>query len=183
MYSECREAAFDVEKRSIVVLISLFSDWMPSTSDESKPKTLKMMGNRRRAAVVVLGDLGRSPRMQYHALSLANQVLISIISLVGFWYSFDIPAGFPPSLCISMSTIPRSSCWLGLPFLLKIALTYTGFCKARKLYLCISYEDFQRIAMCQVWLLTCSCWQTCQSHVSLNNLCCGACALAYFPLY
>lgn len=29
---------------------------------------------RGRAAVVVLGDLGRSPRMQYHALSLARQV-------------------------------------------------------------------------------------------------------------
>lgn len=27
-----------------------------------------------RAAVVVLGDIGRSPRMQYHALSLARQV-------------------------------------------------------------------------------------------------------------
>lgn len=27
-----------------------------------------------RAAVVVLGDIGRSPRMQYHALSLAHQV-------------------------------------------------------------------------------------------------------------
>ena len=29
---------------------------------------------RGRAAVVVLGDIGRSPRMQYHALSLAEQV-------------------------------------------------------------------------------------------------------------
>jgi len=29
---------------------------------------------RPRAAVVVLGDVGRSPRMQYHALSLAEQV-------------------------------------------------------------------------------------------------------------
>ena len=29
---------------------------------------------RRRACVVVLGDLGRSPRMQYQALSLARQV-------------------------------------------------------------------------------------------------------------
>uniref|UniRef100_A0A0D9VQ97 Uncharacterized protein n=1 Tax=Leersia perrieri TaxID=77586 RepID=A0A0D9VQ97_9ORYZ len=28
---------------------------------------------RKRAAVVVLGDIGRSPRMQYHSLSLANQ--------------------------------------------------------------------------------------------------------------
>ncbi|OAY81600.1 UDP-glycosyltransferase TURAN [Ananas comosus] len=33
-------------------------------------------GRRRgRVAVVVLGDIGRSPRMQYHALSLAQQVL------------------------------------------------------------------------------------------------------------
>lgn len=32
---------------------------------------------RNRAAVVVLGDIGRSPRMQYHALSLARQVSYS----------------------------------------------------------------------------------------------------------
>jgi hypothetical protein len=32
---------------------------------------------RKRAAVVVLGDIGRSPRMQYHSLSLANQVCFS----------------------------------------------------------------------------------------------------------
>lgn len=32
------------------------------------------MGKRGRAAIVVLGDIGRSPRMQYHALSLATQV-------------------------------------------------------------------------------------------------------------
>ncbi|GJN08890.1 hypothetical protein PR202_ga26850 [Eleusine coracana subsp. coracana] len=31
------------------------------------------VGMRKRAAVVVLGDIGRSPRMQYHSLSLANQ--------------------------------------------------------------------------------------------------------------
>ncbi|WVZ55701.1 hypothetical protein U9M48_006328 [Paspalum notatum var. saurae] len=30
-------------------------------------------GRRKHAAVVVLGDIGRSPRMQYHSLSLANQ--------------------------------------------------------------------------------------------------------------
>ena len=29
---------------------------------------------RKRVLVVVLGDLGRSPRMQYHSLSLAQQV-------------------------------------------------------------------------------------------------------------
>ncbi|RZC94544.1 hypothetical protein C5167_026275 [Papaver somniferum] len=36
------------------------------------------MGKRGRAAVVVLGDLGRSPRMQYHALSLARQTQLPV---------------------------------------------------------------------------------------------------------
>ncbi|XP_052877832.1 UDP-glycosyltransferase TURAN isoform X4 [Gossypium arboreum] len=36
------------------------------------------MGKRGRACVVVLGDLGRSPRMQYHALSLARQVSLDV---------------------------------------------------------------------------------------------------------
>ena len=38
--------------------------------------------NGRRAAVVVLGDLGRSPRMQYHALALANDGFM--VDLVGY---------------------------------------------------------------------------------------------------
>ncbi|GAB2284430.1 hypothetical protein Dimus_018883 [Dionaea muscipula] len=38
----------------------------------------KMMGERGRAAVVVLGDFGRSPRMQYHALSLAQQASFEV---------------------------------------------------------------------------------------------------------
>ena len=32
-----------------------------------------MMSSKRRACVVVLGDIGRSPRMQYHALSLTKE--------------------------------------------------------------------------------------------------------------
>ncbi|KAL8031914.1 hypothetical protein ABFX02_13G060100 [Erythranthe guttata] len=36
------------------------------------------MGKRGRAAVVVLGDIGRSPRMQYHALSLARQTFLEV---------------------------------------------------------------------------------------------------------
>ncbi|KAJ0103268.1 hypothetical protein Patl1_05135 [Pistacia atlantica] len=40
-------------------------------------KVEEKLGRRGRACVVVLGDLGRSPRMQYHALSLARQVLIT----------------------------------------------------------------------------------------------------------
>ncbi|KAJ0982153.1 hypothetical protein J5N97_010408 [Dioscorea zingiberensis] len=36
------------------------------------------MEKKRRAAVVVLGDIGRSPRMQYHALSLARQANLEV---------------------------------------------------------------------------------------------------------
>ncbi|KAL6570565.1 hypothetical protein OROGR_000115 [Orobanche gracilis] len=36
------------------------------------------MGKRNRAVVVVLGDIGRSPRMQYHALSLARQAFLDV---------------------------------------------------------------------------------------------------------
>ncbi|XP_072992919.1 UDP-glycosyltransferase TURAN isoform X1 [Typha latifolia] len=36
------------------------------------------MEKRRRVAVVVLGDIGRSPRMQYHALSLAQQANLEV---------------------------------------------------------------------------------------------------------
>ncbi|KAL8161385.1 hypothetical protein V2J09_012874 [Rumex salicifolius] len=36
------------------------------------------MGRKGRAAVVVLGDIGRSPRMQYHALSLARQASLEV---------------------------------------------------------------------------------------------------------
>jgi len=42
-----------------------------------------MIGKRGRAAVVVMGDLGRSPRMQYHALSLARQAGLEV-DLVAF---------------------------------------------------------------------------------------------------
>ena len=42
-------------------------------------------GKRGRACVVVLGDLGRSPRMQYHALSLARQVQLSFF-LSSFYF-------------------------------------------------------------------------------------------------
>ncbi|MCL7050887.1 hypothetical protein MKW94_012629 [Papaver nudicaule] len=39
---------------------------------------LETIRKRGRAAVVVLGDIGRSPRMQYHALSLARQASLDV---------------------------------------------------------------------------------------------------------
>lgn len=44
-------------------------------------------GRGGRACVVVLGDLGRSPRMQYHALSLARQVFFPFLD---FWFQLNI---------------------------------------------------------------------------------------------
>ena len=39
-------------------------------------------GNAKRVCVVVLGDIGRSPRMQYHSLSLADAGYD--VSLIGY---------------------------------------------------------------------------------------------------
>ncbi|CAK9151790.1 unnamed protein product [Ilex paraguariensis] len=44
----------------------------------SGQKEEAQIGRRGRAAVVVLGDIGRSPRMQYHALSLARQACLEV---------------------------------------------------------------------------------------------------------
>ncbi|KAK2968724.1 hypothetical protein RJ640_005911, partial [Escallonia rubra] len=41
-------------------------------------QTEAQKGRRGRVAVVVLGDFGRSPRMQYHALSLARQACLEV---------------------------------------------------------------------------------------------------------
>ena len=48
----------------------------------ASPVAESQMTNGRRAAVVVLGDLGRSPRMQYHALALANDGFS--VDLIGY---------------------------------------------------------------------------------------------------
>lgn len=50
--------------------------------------TVDPMEKKRRAAVVVLGDIGRSPRMQFHALSLARQVYFLLIKHP---FRFSIP--------------------------------------------------------------------------------------------
>ena len=43
-----------------------------------------MSGEPRHAIVLVLGDVGRSPRMQYHALSLARSKAFTRVFLVGY---------------------------------------------------------------------------------------------------
>ncbi|RVW56108.1 UDP-glycosyltransferase TURAN [Vitis vinifera] len=51
------------------------------------------IGRRGRAAVVVLGDIGRSPRMQYHALSLARQASLEV-DIVAYGVDFMILSEF-----------------------------------------------------------------------------------------
>ncbi|KNA25595.1 hypothetical protein SOVF_005320 [Spinacia oleracea] len=58
------------------------------------------MGKRGRAAIVVLGDIGRSPRMQYHALSLATQASLEV-DIVAYGGSDPHVAVLKhPSICI-----------------------------------------------------------------------------------
>mmetsp|Transcript_48416 Transcript_48416/g.152178 ORF Transcript_48416/g.152178 Transcript_48416/m.152178 type:complete len:523 (+) Transcript_48416:27-1595(+) len=49
------------------------------------------MISMRRVAVLVLGDVGRSPRMQYHALSLARSPEVAHVTLIGYAGSRCVP--------------------------------------------------------------------------------------------
>ncbi|KAK9674543.1 hypothetical protein RND81_12G239800 [Saponaria officinalis] len=63
-----------------------------------------MSEKRGRAAVVVLGDIGRSPRMQYHALSLARQASLKV-DIVAYGGSDPHAAILEhPSICIHRMT-------------------------------------------------------------------------------
>ena len=73
-----------------VVLITAVY-WLRGRKDKSKP----------RICVLVLGDVGRSPRMQYHALSCAKAGFdVDLVGFGGMWYigffcyirSFGAPA-------------------------------------------------------------------------------------------
>ncbi|KAG5545932.1 hypothetical protein RHGRI_018182 [Rhododendron griersonianum] len=75
----------------------------------------KKIGRRGRAAVVVLGDIGRSPRMQYHALSLARQASLEV-DIVAYGEAVAAnPKGFTKyatSLCAfaeAIDSVPHAS--------------------------------------------------------------------------
>ncbi|XP_031267296.1 UDP-glycosyltransferase TURAN-like [Pistacia vera] len=80
-------------------------------------KVEEKLGRRGRACVVVLGDLGRSPRMQYHALSLARQMSLEV-DIVAYGGSEPHTAVIEhPSIHIHTMT-PWSIAPRGLPKLL-----------------------------------------------------------------
>ena len=53
---------------------------------------VKKMDRRIHVAIVVLGDLGRSPRMQYHAASLLNTFPLLNVTLIGYEGESLIPS-------------------------------------------------------------------------------------------
>lgn len=63
---------------------------------------------RKRAWVVVLGDFGRSPRMQYHALSLAEQVRAGATAspiTMGYFHTICVSVE-PPAASLHMAATP-----------------------------------------------------------------------------
>ncbi|CAI5477188.1 unnamed protein product [Closterium sp. Yama58-4] len=90
---------------------------------------------RGRAAVVVVGDVGRSPRMQYHALSLANQAGLEV-DLIGYAGSQVHP---------SVAEHPRIHLrLLGMPF-------PSGL--SRPLYLLLLPIKLVAQVLCFLWVL------------------------------
>ncbi|HEY4187307.1 MAG TPA: glycosyltransferase [Polyangia bacterium] len=74
-------------------------------------------GARPRVAVVVLGDLGRSPRMQYHALALANEGCD--VDLIGYGgRPVDDEVAVHPRIRVHLLATPwrqRAPRWLFVP--------------------------------------------------------------------
>lgn len=59
--------------------------WLPDSAygeEDIKVASLTKVRERNVAHVVCIGDLGRSPRMQYHAISLAKRFIA--VDLIGY---------------------------------------------------------------------------------------------------
>ena len=67
-----------------IVLIMLPSRYVKDSPSQELQKT----GAKISVQVLVLGDIGRSPRMQYHAMSIAKHGgRVDIIGYQGMWFS------------------------------------------------------------------------------------------------
>ncbi|XP_024537883.1 UDP-glycosyltransferase TURAN-like [Selaginella moellendorffii] len=88
------------------------------------------MGRRGRATVVVLGDFGRSPRMQYHALSLSSQagMDVDVIAFAGAQPHRAVLEDPKISLYLmsvpSFQRLPRLFYLLALPFKILLQLLH-----------------------------------------------------------
>jgi beta-1,4-mannosyltransferase len=63
--------AFCLSSAITVLILLLPSQYEPEQTKSSESKNQEKP--KTRVQILVLGDIGRSPRMQYHALSLAKQ--------------------------------------------------------------------------------------------------------------
>jgi beta-1,4-mannosyltransferase len=92
------------------------------------PQRLMSPEHNRRVAVVVLGDLGRSPRMQYHALALADsRIDVDVVAYAG---SPPLPALCAhPSVRLHLLAAPSLSQKAGLPSALLGAFIALRVCK------------------------------------------------------
>lgn len=77
--------------RDISTSITLYMYLTQEYEKKTRP-VLNGMQRQGHAVVLVLGDVGRSPRMQYHALSLAKENPTIQVSLVGYRGEQCIPA-------------------------------------------------------------------------------------------
>ncbi|EUC47956.1 glycosyltransferase family 33 protein [Bipolaris oryzae ATCC 44560] len=109
----------------------------PTTRDGKEPPQWK---NARSVQVVVLGDIGRSPRMQYHALSLAKHG--ARVTLIGYQESEILPeiVSNPLIEIIPLSPAPaslRSSSRLLFPILAPLKVLWQIF----SLYTALGYRS------------------------------------------
>jgi beta-1,4-mannosyltransferase len=56
----------------LLYYVSFYSVWVVSKARDSVP-TRYHPGREEHVQILVLGDIGRSPRMQYHAISVSKQ--------------------------------------------------------------------------------------------------------------
>ena len=66
----------------ISTLVSICMLLLPSQHRNESHATSRNGKSRQRIQVLVLGDIGRSPRMQYHALSIARHG--GLVDLIGY---------------------------------------------------------------------------------------------------
>jgi len=64
--------AFCLSSALTVLILLLPSQYEPEQAKSSGPND-QMEKRKTSVQILVLGDIGRSPRMQYHALSIAKQ--------------------------------------------------------------------------------------------------------------
>lgn len=71
-----------------IVILTLFTLLLLPTGDGQYTRLPRAGKRRTRVQVLVLGDIGRSPRMQYHTLSIAkNGGFVDLVGYLGEYHN------------------------------------------------------------------------------------------------